>query len=271
MSETHTMVSHPGSGSAPLLRTLPADQLADHDLIGDLLAGTLGGILVEGVFAPALAAGVVETLLHAPRDSGPVRAPPFPGISYGAILVLSEPDLVEYHRRGEALLSVLTAAGLPLVEQLSAMLTKLSGGQVVLTPPEAPTPLTIRVFESGDGVGVHSERDDWPSMTGLRRRILGETQLSCYTPLRQTAGGALHLYHRPPPGFAPEIGGMPDDAAAEALARFGFTEIRPAVGDLLIFDGGRYNHRVLPAQQGQRWTAGAFLAQGRDGQRYAWS
>lgn len=271
MSQTRIALLRSGSGQAPDILSAPPEQLVGRDLIGQLLDGSLGGILVEGAFDVALAEGVVAQLREAPGESGPVVSPPFPGWTFGAVLVVSPPDLVAYQRRGQALLSVLSCAGLPLPEQLSAMLTSLSDGAPVLTPPEASTPLTVRVFEAGDGVGIHSERADWPSMAGLRERIVEGVQLSCYTPLSLAAGGQLHLYHRPPSGQEPRIEGLPDEEVAEALAAFGLTEVRPAVGDLLVFDGGRYNHRVLPSRSGQRWTAGAFLAPGHDGQRYAWS
>ncbi len=271
MSQTRTTLLRAGSGQAPHIISGTPEQLAGRDLIGALLEGVLGGVLVEGAFEPTLAARIVERLRRDPGDSGPVVTPPFPGWTYGAVLVVSPPDLADYRRRGEALLAVLAADGLSLPAQFAAMLATLGGDRPVLTPPEASTPLTVRVFEAGDGVGIHSERSDWPSMAGLRRRIVSGTQLSCYTPLCQTAGGQLHLYHRPPTGAEPDIGGMPTGQAAELLSGFGLTVIRPAVGDLLIFDGGRYNHRVLPARHGQRWTAGAFLAPGSDGRRYAWS
>lgn len=271
MAETRTTLLRSGSGQAPTILSGSPEQLAGRDLIGPLLDGALGGVLVEGAFEAALAAGVVGLLRDAPGACGPVVTPPFPGWTYGAILVVSPPDLVEYRRRGQALLTVLSDAGLPLAAQLSAMLTMLSGGVPIRTPPEASTPLTVRVFEAGDGVGIHSERADWPSMEGLRERIMSGAQLSCYTPLSLAAGGQLHLYHRPPTGQKPRIDGMPDAEAAAALTAFGLTEVRPRVGDLLVFDGGRYNHRVLPSRHGQRWTAGAFLAAGPDGQRYVWS
>ncbi|MDG1481007.1 MAG: hypothetical protein P8R54_15560 [Myxococcota bacterium] len=271
MSQTRIALLRSGSGQAPTILSGSPDQLAGRDLIGLILDGTLGGVLVEGAFDAALAAGVVAQLRDAPGACGPVVTPPFPGWTYGAVLVVSPPDLVAYRRRGQALLAVLSDAGLPLADQLAGMLMVLSGGVPIRTPPEASTPLTVRVFEAGDGVGIHSERADWPSMAGLRERIMSGVQLSCYTPLSLAAGGQLHLYHRPPPGLEPRIEGIPAAEAADALASFGLTEVRPSVGDLLVFDGGRYNHRVLPSQHGQRWTAGAFLASGPDGQRYAWS
>ena len=53
----------------------------------------------------------------------------------------------------------------------------------------------------------------------------------------------------------------------ELLGRFEWTEIRPGVGDVLIFDGGRYLHRVdWVSGDRTRWTMGGFLMFDRSGE-----
>jgi hypothetical protein len=48
--------------------------------------------------------------------------------------------------------------------------------------------------------------------------------------------------------------------------------LRPGVGDLLVFDGGRHYHEVTRVAGRARWTLGGFLALGRDHRSiYFWS
>jgi hypothetical protein len=48
-------------------------------------------------------------------------------------------------------------------------------------------------------------------------------------------------------------------------------DVELGVGDLLLFDGGRWSHEVTPVQ-GNRWTAGGFMGGTADGEQFwMWS
>ncbi|MCB9780024.1 MAG: 2OG-Fe(II) oxygenase [Alphaproteobacteria bacterium] len=274
-------VERTGPGEAPSLEVREAGALGEEDLLARVFAGELGGVVVRGGLSGEEAAAVVHRLRTAPGRSGPVQAHPFPGWTYGAVLVVSAPDLGEYLDRAEGLDEAL--AGLSVGPRIAGLWRALGGGRDVATPTHqgrSYAPLTVRALAPGQGVSVHSERDDWPSMAGLAGLIGGRGQLSTYMPLALCAaegqgggegGGELRVFHRPPPGQEPAMEGRREADAEAALAAFGVTVVRPAVGDLLVFDGGRFNHRVTPCTAGERWTIGAFLAQSADGRRWAWS
>jgi hypothetical protein len=258
-----------GEGTAPLFASLSHcswSHAAARDYLGEMLGGALGGVILRQAIAPALAAAAVHLLRSAPGASGPVVRPGFAGHTYGAVLVVSPPDLKDYLLRGEALTRCLGDAGIELVACFEAALASLSAVPL-LRSKTRPVPLTVRVLGAGQGVAVHSERGDCESMRGMEVQL--DRQLSCYVPLLLSEGGELEIFHRPPAGREPAIEGLPDDEACARLAAFGATLVRPVVGDLLVFDGGRFNHRVRPTRS-ERWTAGAFVAAGQSARRL-WS
>jgi hypothetical protein len=52
----------------------------------------------------------------------------------------------------------------------------------------------------------------------------------------------------------------------EVVRRFEHFAVALEAGDLIVFDGGRHYHRVLPNQgESRRWTIGGFLSLSRAG------
>ena len=98
------------------------------------------------------------------------------------------------------------------------------------------------------------------------------TQLSFYLPLQTAeAGGELVLFHPPPPDARRAMEQLPFARAHEALEPHGFTAVPVGVGDLIMFDGGRWNHRVTTVRGDRtRWTIGGFAAPGPS-QLFHWS
>lgn len=271
-------VEHPvqGDGQPPDVHLLSATAFDGADHLGDLLDGRLGALLLTGAFNPDALAQVVAWLLANPGPAGPHDSAPFPGQTWGDLLVLAAPDRDRYHQRADQLRELFTQAPLDLPSRFRALLTAAGGGVAVDTPEDPNgrlyAPLTVRRLPPGQSVGIHSERSDWPAMVHLHASLQGGSQLSCYAPLALgQGGGQLELYHRPPKGARPDLGGRSDDDVHTQLATFGLTVLRPRVGDLLVFDGGRFNHRVPPATSGERWTAGGFLGRGAGGERWLWS
>lgn len=264
-----------GAGQAPSFEVLAPGELDGSDRFGRMLAGELGGVILTGLFTEAEAAAVVRGLRSNPGDSGPLDAAPFPGSTWGQVLVVSR-DLGHYLRRARGLEAALAALGVDLGGRIQGGLTALGGGRPVQAPPaeggQTYAPLTVRALPAGLSIGIHSERADWPSMAGLVGRIDPHRQLSSYVTLAKgQGGGELRIFHRPPPGREPALDRLSPEEGRRALAAFGLTAVRPAVGDLLLFDGGRYNHEVTANTAGERWTVGCFASQGADGARWAWS
>ena len=98
-------------------------------------------------------------------------------------------------------------------------------------------------------------------MAWHRAQLLPRWHLSFYLPLNALAdGGELEVFHRPRQGV--NLNGLSAAAARGRLATHGVTCVRPGPGDLVIFDGGRYNHRVCPSTE-ERWTLGGFAGSGK--------
>ena len=154
---------------------------------------------------------------------------------------------------------------------LLALLGRLAGAPVEVPEEGGQTyaAVTIRRLPPGLEVAVHSERWAWPSMGWHRARLTPRWHLSFYLPLNALPdGGELELFHRPAEGQSLE--GLSPAAARDRLAAFGTTTLRPGPGDLLLFDGGRFNHRVCPSTT-ERWTLGGFAGRDAAGKLWVWS
>lgn len=266
----------PGPGEAPHVVERDLEGAGAVDQLAPLLAGDPGALLLPGALGATRAEAIAAWLEAHPGPAGPLHTPPFPGRTYGSVLVIAGAERAAYHDHAAALVQACAAMPEDPLAVLLAALSRLAGGAPVRPPVGARgpyAPATVRVLDPGAHVAIHSERDTWPSMDEVRAQARCAVQLSCYAPLRMGAdGGELVLYHRPPDGQAPHIGGLDDREADRRLAVFGTTLLRPRPGDLLVFAGGRYNHQVRPATRGQRWTLGCFLAPAAEGGGYlAWS
>lgn len=266
-----------GPGRAPVLQTLAADALGDQDRVEEIFAGRLSGVLVTEAFEPGRMAALVAWLDAHPGDWGPLQAAPFPGLTYGAVLLTCAPDLVAYTEKAAALKRGLSLAGFDPGEVFLGLLGRLRGGAPVAPPRSAAgqdyAPVTIKRLAPGQGVAIHSEQAEWPAMSAMKAELASPIhQLSTYAPMATgQGGGELLLYHLPPEGQRPSLEGLSAERAHQVLAAFGLTVVRPRVGDLLLFDGGRFNHQVTACKSGERWTIGGFLARGADRVLRLWS
>jgi hypothetical protein len=99
--------------------------------------------------------------------------------------------------------------------------------------------------------------------------------MSFYVPLViPQNGGELRLFHtnclKGGDSLIKRFGG--EEKARPHFEERGFQIVAPGVGDLLVFDGGRWYHDVTAITAGSRWTLGGFLAVTRDHQAvYYWS
>ena len=266
-----------GEGQAPDLRVLACDALEDRDWVDPIFAGDLSGLLVTGAFAPDRMAALVAWLDTHPGEWGPLAAAPFPGLTYGAVLLTCPPDLVAYTEKAAALRRGLALAGFDPGDTFLELLTRLRGGALVAPPRSAAgrdyAPVTVKRLAPGQGVAIHSEQAQWPAMQEMKAGLAAPIhQLSTYAPMAVgQGGGELLLYHLPPEGRRPSLEGVSPERTHQMLAAFGLTVVRPRVGDLLLFDGGRFNHQVTPCPRDERWTIGGFLARGNDGVLRLWS
>jgi hapalindole-type alkaloid chlorinase len=260
------------------LLDVDAADLAPHaGLVAAIFDDRILGAVVRGVFDPAAIDALRRDIGSGAVDLPLVRSEHYGGASYGEMLIVSPGDLSSYFASA-ARMRGLVAGTAHVESRLVEVFGVLSGGlPIVLAegPDGAPySPVTIRVVEPGGSIAVHCENETvrFPAMAHLATAIDTRDQLSFYTPLAlPEAGGELHVYplrhgepsgatfNRSPRSFA-EIG--------EALSTL--SPVIPALGlgDLLLFDAGRYYHGVTPVRGArERWTMGGFLGRVASGQR----
>lgn len=271
--------------NAGAILELAADQVADcRDAIPRIFAGTLAGVLIRGVLDGEEIRALIGAL-ERHRDALPSFHPPvFKGYVLGKPLVSASDGLAGYLDAAERFRTGCAALGDQLRRfeaRIHDTMAALAAGYDVAVPRGADgrqyLTTTVRVLLQGDRLPLHYENETFgnPAMDALRPMLDVSTLMSFYLPLAiPRSGGVLRLYHTHcldgGDSLVERLGG--EERARPQFEQWGFSVILPRVGDLLVFDGGRWYHDVTPIEDGTRWTLGGFLAMTRDhrGVRY-WS
>jgi hypothetical protein len=259
------------------VETVEAADLARHsDAIGALVAGELLAIVVRGLLPR-------EALEQAMRriDAGEVAlpriaVPAIRGRILGRPLVAATGALDDYLDDAAAFragCAALFGASPPLEERFREAFAAMAGGRAVEVPRRGDrpyAPATFRVLVDGDALPLHCENEtlERPVLAALRPALDATALLSFYVPAALAhSGGQLRIYNVPWRGEETAIIGRlgGDDAARPHFERAGAMTLEAGVGDLLLFDGGRWYHEVTRVERGPRWTLGGFLALTRDG------
>lgn len=265
-------------------------------------AGTLDGMMdmaftgyiIRGAFPAGPLRRAAERLAATPA---PVRAwdircegekeperpdPRYAGFSFGMSLTNSTADLSLYLDSSEqmrAALPALFGPELDFLTELKRILSVIAGRPVASMPGPGGrryAPVSARRLLPGATLAIHrgNEFFGWPSNHDLVQRVDTRDQISFFTPLAPPpAGGALHVY---PGYFSPEARARLETVSQAELAAadraLDAVVIQPDVGDLVVFDGGRYLHRVTAAEGGDRWTIGGFMCPTPSGDHaYLWA
>lgn len=254
------------------------------DAIRDMVDGRLGGLIVRRAFDPAAMARVVERI----EQSEPAfSVTPFPerfrSRFLGRALDGSDPELTEYlpiAERFRVAARDAFAGAEDYQSRLEALLGRLSGGRRVAVPtftdgrPYAAS--TVRVLPPGGQIGSHcgNEANTRPAYTHLNTLVDLTDQISFFLTLQAPeAGGELVVYSLQWKDVERSGFDHGHSQVDPLLADARWEAYRPEAGDLLIFDGGRYFHRVSVVRGARtRWTIGGFMMFSRDGQTlYYWS
>jgi hapalindole-type alkaloid chlorinase len=280
------------SPSEPLFRFLDIDaaEVGNHPaLIDDMLHQRLDGVIVRGALPPEVVRRVRERL---EREEVAFQRRVFTGFTdgesspytLGRPIVAATPDLVEYFETAadtRARLRELFAGEPDFEGHMEALFGALAGGLPVRVPsgPEGATyaPATFRFLPEGRDIGVHVGNSflRLPQARHLAQAVDVGDQLSFFfTIAAPEDGGELVVY-----------GLEWDDVARMLPAELGedqrvydaggvlvpFVELcdkqafKPGDGDLLLFDGGRFYHRVTHVRGSRsRCTLGGFAALARD-------
>lgn len=252
----------------------------------------MDGIIVRGLFSPEECARAIGRLsgLDLPRRRFGDPALEAPAEALGITIVSAARELDGYFADGAAQRGRVQRLfdGESFEARIEGALSALGGGLPVevahardgRTCPSA----TIRVLPDGGEIGVHvgNEFMGTPAATELREFIDLTSQLSYFVTLAAPeAGGELIVYdlewsaarlfmHAPAEQPNVWLEGTPP---FEFITSRPATAFAPRSGDLLVFDGGRYFHRVAKVRGATpRHTIGGFLGLSRGRDRvYYWS
>jgi len=255
---------------------IDASDIARHpDAIDRILRREVFGVLVRGVFPAEHLARVVARLEREPAMPM-FESDTFSGRTYGRVLRMADGKLDEYFAAARQMGPALAAAfadGPGYEERLREVLGALGGGRPVCVPrvgARTYAPATVRVIDPGGTIFLHcgNETHAFPALGELTQIIDPAGEISTLIPLAlPEAGGELEIYDL---CFGDPLIGELDDSLGRTSAHQGLAErrcvrLRPAVGDLVLFEEGRHYHRVNEVRGTRpRWTMGGFLAPSRD-------
>lgn len=255
------------------------------DAFREIYNGTRGGLVVRGVYSKDEMARVVKRL-EGSQQNFPQMLLPASQKSYflGLCLEGGDPSLKDYldaaTRFRRETLPVFEGME-PFESRIERLFASLAGGRKVelahFSDGRPYTPATIRILPPGGQLAPHcgNEMFNRPSYTHLHSIVDEYDQISYFLTLQEPeGGGGLIIYSLK----WDEVG--PDDILPDGRSNVGrlladaeWMEVRPSAGDVLMFDGGRYLHRVDWIQgERTRWTMGGFLMFDQSGQKlYYWA
>ena len=253
--------------------------------IKDMYEQRLDGIIVRG----ALPADAINTaaarLERGEFGMNPLKFPAFTHLEVaphvlGRTLLSAGAEMENYFadaQRFREQCRVLFRDTVDFEQSIERVFASLSGGLPVLVPRDSEdrtyTSATIRVLPTGHEIGIHVGNDflRLPQCQPLIDMVDTTDQLSYFVTLSvPESGGELVVYALEWDDVAPSA---PETSTAPPpvydsnhynfflMERFEKTLFKPGPGDLLIFDGGRYYHRVSQTEGDRpRRTIGGFLA-----------
>jgi hypothetical protein len=249
------------------------------DALREIYRGERGGLVIRGVYSKEEVARVVSRL-ESSQKNFPLMYLPESQKSYflGLCLEGGDPTLKDYLNAAERFRS----ETLPVFEGMEAFETRierlfrsLGGGRKVQLAqyPDGRfyTPATIRILPVGGQLAPHcgNEMYSRPSYEHLKTFVDNHDQISYFLTLQDAEeGGGLIIYSLKWSEVGPE-NILPDERSnvGSLLGESEWMEVRPSAGDVLVFDGGRYLHRVDWVQGSRtRWTMGGFLMFDRAGE-----
>lgn len=257
-----------------------ADLGRHSDAIEAIYQRRLDVLIVRGAIERRVAEHVVATI-EARFDDFPWTPQQDPALGRDQMMVMGmtltpvsgfELDHARYFRLAAEFRSAIARLFPdPFETHIENLLEQMAGGRRVRIPEHdgrAYTPATVRMLPPGCAIPVHCGNFflETPGYRQLAAQIDLVDQLSYFMPLRTAdAGGELEIYDLQwgDPN-TPMLSSELYDGERIQREHVG-TRVSPATGDLLLFDGGRYYHRVTPVRgKTSRWTIGGFVGLSND-------
>jgi hypothetical protein len=253
------------------------------DAVRRLRRGEFHGILVRGVYGPEECRRLVSRF---EAGAGGVPRTDFPPLMHayflGTNLNLAPPDLDPYFRAAPEFrtgLRALFADSVDLESRVAGLLSTLDAGRHYRAAPgpEAAADhmfTTIRAHLTGGFIPPHFDNEQRLRVTyRLITPLIGEDLFSYVLAFSTAeAGGELEVFDISHDGRSFRMADGEGDAGRLDLAGIESVRFRLNPGEMLVFNSGRYLHRVTPvAGAATRWTACSFMAESRAGDHvYCW-
>jgi hypothetical protein len=200
----------------------------------------------------------------------------------GMNLNLTEPDLASYFRAAplfRAALAQVFADSIDFEARLSELLSAIDAGRPYRAAPGPSAGLdymftTLRAHLPGGFIPPHFDNEQ--RLRASYRQLLpqiGDDLYSFVLGLQPAdAGGALEIFNLRHGGQPYRMADGAEDASHIDLEGVESVSFPLKPGAMILFNSGRYLHRVTPVQgQRIRWTACSFIAESRAGeQAYCW-
>jgi hypothetical protein len=200
----------------------------------------------------------------------------------GINLNLAAPDLAAYFQAAPAFRARLRAVfcdGIDLESRITGLLSSLDGGRPYRAAP-GPQPqldhmfATLRAHLPGGFIPPHFDNEQaFRESYHLIMPRIGSDLFSYVLSFQPAeAGGLLEIFDRQHEGRRYRMVDGEEDASRLNLDGIESVTFRLEPGEMIIFNSGRYLHRVTPVVgAATRWTACSFMAESRTGEQvYCW-
>jgi hypothetical protein len=276
----------PGKRMASFFRSLSIHASeADRydDAVRRMRRGEFDGIVVSEVYTSAECTSLCARLQAGRHGLVRTDFPPMMRAFFlGMNLNLTAPDLVAYFRAAPAFrqqLRELFVGCSDLEARIGKLLSALDGGRPYLAAP-GPRPgvehmfTTLRAHLPGGFIPPHFDNEQaYRQSYRLITRQIGADLFSFVLAFSvPEAGGELEIFNLQHGGRRFRMADGEDDAAHLNLDGVESIRFRLQPGEMVVFNSGRYLHRVNPVLgDATRWTACSFMSESRSGaQVYCW-
>lgn len=259
-----------------------ADATGHADAIRRLRREEFEGIVVRDVYSTEECDRLrvrLETASHGlPRTSFPA---PFRSFFLGMNLNLTSPDLTAYFQMESVFkerLAWLFAGMADLETRATSLLSSLDAGRLYRAAPGPQLGqhhmfTTLRQHLPGGFIPQHfdNEQETRQSYRLIMRNVVSDIFSFVLVFSRAEGGGALEIFNLRHGGRRFRMADGEEDASHLDIEGVESVSFRLAPGEMILFNSGRYLHRVTPVTGATtRWTACSFMADGRDGDVLCW-
>jgi hypothetical protein len=259
-----------------------ADAAAHADAIRRMRREEFEGIIVREVYSPTECARLcarLETGQHAlVRTEFPA---PFRAFFLGMNLNLTHPDLITYFQAVPGFhdgLAELFSGSIELQTRVTTLLSALDNYRRYRAAPGPRAGLdhmftTLRAHLPGGFIPQHfdNEQAARQSYRFITPHVCADLYSFVLAFSRANEGGALEIFNLRHGGRVYRMVDGDQDASHLNLDGVESVSFRLEPGEMIIFNSGRYLHRVTPVGgTTTRWTACSFMAESRTGETLCW-